>query len=380
MVATAAPAAGAGHSALRRLQALGQSIWLDNISRGLIRSGSLQRLVDEGLLGVTSNPTIFEKAIAGSGDYDDQLATLARQRMPPQETFEALAIQDIRAAADVLRPVYDALDGADGYVSLEVSPRLANDTAATIAEAERLFAAVDRPNVLIKIPATEAGLPAIAASIAKGINVNVTLLFDVDRYEAVANAYLQGLEARAAEGKALSHVASVASFFVSRVDTLVDAQLEGRPEHAALLGTAAVANAKIAYERFERILGRPRFAALQARGARVQRVLWGSTSTKNPAYEDTKYVDPLIGPHTINTVPPQTLEAIKDHATVRPSVKEGLPEAHAQLAALADAGVDMKAVTAHLEVEGVAAFAKSYDDLLAGIEQKARRITHGTHG
>ena len=359
-----------GGNALRRLHALGQSVWLDTISRGLITSGELQRLVDAGLLGVTSNPTIFEKAISGSADYDDQLRDLARQGRSAEAIFEALAIRDIRAAADVFRPVYDRLDGADGFVSLEVSPHLAHDTAATIAAAERLFAALDRPNVFIKIPATEAGLPAIAAAIGDGINVNVTLLFDVDRYEAVANAYMEGLETLARRGRPLARVASVASFFVSRVDTAVDALLQGKPEHAGLLGAAAVANAKVAYQRFERIFASPRFEALRRHGARVQRVLWASTSTKNPSYKDTKYVDPLIGPHTVNTVPPPTLEAILDHADVRATLREGLEQAHADLAALFRAGVDMKAVTARLEAEGVAAFAKSYDDLLASIEQK----------
>jgi transaldolase len=375
-VTSGSGAATAPATTLHRLQALGQSIWLDNISRGLIRSGELRRLVDEGLLGVTSNPTIFEKAITGSADYDERLAALARQGTPPAQIFEALAIQDVQEATDVLRPVYERLDGADGYVSLEVSPHLAYDTAGTIAEAERLWRAVDRPNLFIKIPATEAGLPAIAASIAKGINVNVTLLFDVDRYEAVADAYLEGLERYQQSGGArpLSRLASVASFFVSRVDTVVDKQLEGRPELQHLLGVAAVANAKLAYERFERIFGAARFAPLREAGARVQRVLWASTSTKNPAYKDTKYVDPLIGTHTVNTVPGPTLEAIKDHAEVRLTIKEGLAEAHAQLEALAGAGVDLKAVAAQLEADGVGLFAKSYDDLLASIEQKVRQV------
>ncbi|MGH2352114.1 MAG: transaldolase [Chloroflexota bacterium] len=373
-IASAAP--HTTQPALRRLQELGQSIWLDRISRDLIRSGGLQRLVDEGLLGITSNPTIFEKAITGSADYDDQLTGLAKQGQAAPQIFEALAIQDIQEATDVLRPVYERLDGADGYVSLEVSPKLAYDTDATIAEAERLWKAVDRPNVYIKIPATEAGLPAIAASIAKGININVTLLFDVDRYEAVTSAYLEGLERYAQSGgaKPLRRIASVASFFVSRVDTLVDKQLEGRPAHQDLLGTAAVANAKLAYERFERIFNAARFAPLKEQGARVQRVLWASTSTKNPAYQDTKYVNPLIGPHTVNTVPDQTLDAIKDHAQVRLTIKEGLDEARAHLTALARAGIDMKSVASQLEADGVGAFAKSYDDLLASIDKKARAI------
>jgi transaldolase len=374
VTAPAAPRTETGQNALQRLHLLGQSVWLDNISRDLIRSGELQRLVDLGILGVTSNPTIFEKAISGSADYDAQLRTEARGGARPEAIFEALAIEDIRAAADVFRPTYDRLAGDDGYVSLEVSPKLANDTAGTIAAAERLFTALDRPNVFIKIPATEAGLPAIAASIGKGINVNVTLLFDVDRYEAVANAYIQGLETLAREGKPLGRVASVASFFVSRVDTLVDSLLQGKPEHGQLLGKAAVANAKLAYERFERVFSTPRFTALARQGARVQRVLWASTSTKNPAYKDTMYVDPLIGPHTVNTVPPPTLDAILDHVDARLSISEGLADAKTHLAALARAGVDMKAVAARLEVEGVAAFAKSFEDLLAGIERKVAAV------
>jgi transaldolase len=363
-------------TALHRLQALGQSVWLDSISRGLIHSGELQRLVDQGLLGMTSNPTIFEKAITGSADYDDLLRQEARAGQSPAQIFEALAVRDIQEAADVLRPLYDRLDGADGYVSLEVSPHLAGDTEGTIAEAERLWKAVGRPNVMIKIPGTAAGLPAIAATIGKGINVNVTLLFDVGRYEAVTGAYLEGLERYARNGgdRPMQHIASVASFFVSRVDTMVDKLLEGKPEGRSLMGLAAVANAKRAYARFERIFGGARFDALRAQGARVQRVLWASTSTKNPDYPDLKYVDALIGPHTINTVPQPTLEAILDHVTVRSTITEGMAEAEAQLAALKGAGIDLPAVGAKLEEEGVALFAKSYDDLLRAIEKKAADV------
>ncbi|HET7769097.1 MAG TPA: transaldolase [Chloroflexota bacterium] len=360
--------ATAPHPTLAALAGLGQSIWLDNISRSLLTTGSLQHLVDEGILGVTSNPTIFEKAISGSTDYDAQLKQAARSTKDPELLFETLAIKDIQDAADVLRPVYDRLDGADGYVSLEVSPRLADDTEGTAKAAERLWHAVDRPNLMIKIPATEAGLSAITSTIAKGINVNVTLLFDVDRYESVAWAYIKGLEMLANAGQPLARVASVASFFVSRVDTLVDSQLS--EAHASLKGRAAVANAKLAYERFERIFSSGRFADLRARGARVQRVLWASTSTKNPAYSPTMYVDPLIGADTINTVPPQTLDAIKEGATVRDAIRDGLPEAHATLRAVAGAGVDLKAVAQKLERDGVAAFAKSFDDLLATIQTK----------
>jgi transaldolase len=361
-------------TALRRLHALGQSIWLDSISRSLISSGGLQQLADEGLLGMTSNPTIFEKAITGSADYDAQLRGLAEAGKSAPQVFEGLAVKDIQDAADVLRPVYERLDGRDGYVSLEVSPHLADDTAGTVAEARRLWQEVGRPNIFIKIPGTAAGLPAIAATLASGVNVNVTLLFDIDRYQEVTEAYLEGLERFARAGGSLRRLASVASFFVSRVDTLVDGLLQARPGGEGLMGLAAVANAKLAYERFEGIFGGARFAALRAQGARVQRVLWASTSTKNPAYADLKYVDPLIGPHTVNTVPTQTLEAIKDHVEARVSIYDGTAEAHAQLAALARAGIDMQAVGAQLERDGVALFAKSYDDVLAAIAQKTTRV------
>lgn len=371
-----ATVAGA-RTALHRLQDLGQSIWLDFIDRDLIHSGDLQRLVDGGLLGMTSNPTIFEKAITGSADYDALLADEAGAGKSPAEVFEALAVRDIREAADVLRPVYDRLDGVDGYVSLEVSPHLANDTAGTIRDAERLWRAVDRPNVMIKIPGTAAGLPAITATLAKGINVNVTLLFGVDRYVEVAGAYIEGLERYAGSGGAtpLSRVASVASFFVSRVDTMVDKELEGRPGGEALMGLAAVANARVAYETFGGIFGGERFAPLARQGARVQRMLWASTSTKNPAFPDLKYVDSLIGPHTVNTVPQPTLEAILDHVTVRATIGEGLAEAHQALESLREAGVDLGDVARRLEVDGVALFAKSYDDLLEAIAGKAGAVT-----
>ena len=360
------------HPTLTALAQLGQSIWFDNISRSLLSTGALQNLVDEGILGVTSNPTIFEKAISSSPDYDSQLKSALSHTKDPEQLFETLAIKDIQDAAAVLKPVYDRLDGADGYVSLEVSPRLADDTEGTAKAAERLWHAVDRPNVMIKIPATEAGLSAITSTIAKGINVNVTLLFDVDRYESVAWAYVKGLEMLAGAGKPLDRVASVASFFVSRVDTLVDSQLPDA--HASLKGKAAIANAKLAYERFERIFSSHRFNALRSKGARPQRVLWASTSTKNPAYSPTMYVDPLIGADTINTVPPQTLDAIKAHATAKDTIREALPEAHATLKSLAQAGIDLKAVAQQLEKEGVASFAASYESLLTTIETKASTL------
>lgn len=362
---------------LRQLYELGQSIWLDNISRHLIASGELQRLVDEGVQGMTSNPTIFEKAIAGSADYDAQMTELARQGKSTRDVFIGLAVKDIQNAADVLRPVYERLHGADGYVSLEVMPDLANDTQGTIEQAQQLWKLVDRPNIFIKIPATAEGVPAIAACVGMGLNINVTLLFDVDRYEEVANAYIEGLETLHKAGKPLGRVVSVASFFVSRVDTLVDKLLEGKPQQRELQGTAAVANAKVAYERFGKIFGTERFARLKADGAKVQRVLWASTSTKNPAYSDLKYVEPLIGADTVNTVPAQTLEAIKDHLRPARSVDRGVDEAHQHLKSLAAAGIDMKAVGKQLEEEGVAAFAKSFDDLLASTEKKIKQIAGG---
>jgi transaldolase / glucose-6-phosphate isomerase len=357
---------------LRELLNQGQSVWLDFISRQLIRSGELKRLAEEdGLRGVTSNPTIFEKAIGGSADYDDSLREmLAKDRKTPVgQLYERVAIQDIQAAADVLRPVYDETSGADGYVSLEVSPHLARDTQATIAEAKRLNSSVDRPNVMIKVPATAEGIPAIEELIASGVNVNITLMFSMAHYEAVAHAYIKGLERCADPAK----VASVASFFVSRVDTMVDRQLEslGTPEAKSCLGKIAIANSKVVYQRFREIFHGEGFVALRQRGARVQRPLWASTGTKNPNYSDVLYVENLIGSETVNTLPVETLNAFRDHGHVPgATVRQGLDEAATALARLKEAGLDLNAVAEKLQDDGVAAFAASFDSLMATLEKK----------
>ena len=357
---------------LKELGGQGQSIWLDYIRRNLIRSGDLKRMVDEdGIRGVTSNPTIFEKAIAGSTDYDDALsAMLARDgKVEVEKLYEPLAIEDIQMAADVLRPVYDATNGEDGYVSLEVSPHLAHDTQGTIHEAKRLRAAVNRPNLMVKVPATSAGIPAIEQLIADGLSINVTLMFSLSHYEAVARAYVKGLERCATPAK----VASVASFFVSRVDTVVDKELEknGSAEAQALLGKIAIANSKIVYRRFMEIFHGEGFAALRSRGARVQRPLWASTGTKNPAYSDVLYVENLIGPETVNTLPPDTINAFRDHGKIPgATVKSGFDEADAALASLANLGINLEAITEKLQVDGVAAFAASFDQLMAALEKK----------
>jgi len=359
---------------LLELKAHGQSIWLDYIRRNLIATGELKRLVEEGLGGLTSNPTIFDKAIAGSSDYDEPLRQLlaADSKMSPAAMFDAIEIADIQAAADVLRPVYDRTDGADGFVSIEVAPGLARDTTGSISEARRLWNAVNRPNLLVKIPGTAEGIPAILALIAEGINVNITLMFSMAHYEAVANAYISGLERNFQP----QHVASVASFFVSRVDTAVDKQLEriGTPEALALRGTIAVANSKLVYQRFRQIFSSDRWKNLAKRGARVQRVLWASTGTKNPAYSDVLYVDSLIGPDTVNTVPPATLDAFRDHGKVRETVTEGVEQARAAIGQLGKLGIDLNAITEDLQVEGVKAFSESMDKLLESLEEKRRVI------
>ncbi|MFN3705520.1 MAG: bifunctional transaldolase/phosoglucose isomerase [Thermoflexales bacterium] len=360
------------------VQSLGQSLWYDNIQRSIITSGELQHWVDEfGVLGVTSNPAIFEKAIAHSSDYDADIARLIEQGADTPAIYEALAVADVQAAADVLEPIYEQTNGRDGYVSLEVSPLLAHDTAGTLAEARRLFQQVGRRNVMIKVPATPEGVPAIQQLIAEGVNVNVTLIFSLEVYEAVARAYLAGLQARAEQGLPLD-VASVASFFVSRVDTLVDRLLD---EHIAsdpsaadkcqrLKGRAAIANAKLAYEVFRRVFSEPQAQALLAKGARTQRLLWASTSTKNPAYRDTYYVEALIGEDTVNTLPPATLQAFRDHGVVKPTLSQGLDEARAVLAELQAQGIDMKAVMQQLLDDGVKLFADAFQALYRALEDK----------
>lgn len=375
--------------ATRAVQVYGQSIWYDNIQRGLLRSGALARLIaDQGLLGLTSNPSIFEKAILDSRDYDEALAAARRQqpRATPQELFYTLAIDDIRAAADLFAPVYRDSDGRDGFVSLEVAPDLAYDADTTIAEAETLFRRVDRPNVMIKVPATEPGLHAVEALIDRGINVNITLLFSIARYEAVVDAYLLGLEARLRRGRPLTGIASVASFFISRIDTLIDKQLQslaaqGDTDTAqrarALLGTVAVSCAKLAYQRYLALFNSPRFQPLAAAGARSQRLLWASTSTKNPAYSDLLYVEPLIGADTVNTLPPATFDAFNDHGMLAATLETDIDTALHRLAELEALGVDLGATTRQLEKDGVAAFAQSYRHLLDAIADKTTRLATG---
>ncbi|MEX1128901.1 MAG: transaldolase [Vicinamibacterales bacterium] len=361
----------------------GQSLWYDSIRRSLITSGELARLIDEdGLRGVTSNPAIFEKAISGSRDYDDLLDQKSLAGADPKAIYERLAIRDIQEAADLLKPVYDRTGRRDGYVSLEVSPVLAHDTPASIEEGRRLWKAVGRPNVMIKIPATAEGIPAIRTLISEGINVNVTLLFSQDAYEGVAEAYLAGLEARAEAGGDVAPVASVASFFVSRIDTLVDARLQERAAAAAteaererilaLTGQVAIANAKLAYEKYRAIYQGPRWEALAAAGARTQRLLWASTSSKNPAYPDVYYVEELIGPDTVNTVPPATFDAFRDHGRVRPTLTADLDRARETMAALEAVGVSMTDVTDTLLTDAVRLFAEPFETLLAAIETRRR--------
>lgn len=361
---------------LHALAALGQSIWYDNIHRSLLESGGLAALIQAGIRGVTSNPSIFEKAIVGSTDYDAAIEALAARGMGAAQIAETLMVEDIQRAADLLRPVYEESAGEDGYVSLEVSPALAHDTQGTIAEALRLWRAVDRPNLMIKVPATPAGIAAITALIRQGVSVNVTLIFGLGAYRAVAEAYIAGLAQWLAAGGSARQVASVASFFVSRIDSAVDALLEARGARH-LQGTIAIACAKAAYGLMQEIFSGPRWSALEREGARAQRLLWASTSTKNPAYPDTLYVDALIGGRTVNTLPPATLEAFWDHGTVAPTLAQGLDAAHEQLAALAALGIDLEAVEKQLQEEGVAGFVRSFEALLAKVAAKSARLAPG---
>ena len=362
------------------VQRLGQSIWYDNIRRGLLDSGELKRLIEMGVTGLTSNPTIFEKAIAGSTDYDEALTELARSDKSVDESYEALVIEDIRNTADLLRPIYDRTGGVDGYASLEVSPKLAHDTAGTTAEARRLFGALDKPNVMIKVPATPEGIPAVRQLISEGININVTLIFSLEAYRQVMEAYIAGLEEYIAAGGDPSHIASVASFFVSRVDTAVDTLLEERmrqgvPDVKALMGKAAIANAKLAYREFQQVFGEERFAGLKGKQARPQRPLWASTSTKNPAYSDLMYVEALIGPDTVDTLPPATLTALLEYGTPGLTLEQGTDQAEEHLQALEKVGVSMAQVTDKLLADGVKSFADSFDTLLANISEKMAKLT-----
>ncbi len=359
-------------SRMQDLLDLGQSVWLDYLRRGMVHSGELAGLIDDGLRGMTSNPTIFEQGITGGSDYDDAIARMAASGRGDAELFEALAVEDVRSAADLFRPVYDRTDGGDGFVSIEVAPGLARDTKGSIAEAERLWSAVDRPNVMIKIPGTAEGWPAIQRCLDKGININITLLFSVEHYLQVAEAYLAALEARVARGEPIDRVASVASFFVSRVDTEVDKRLEkiGGGEAKDLAGTIGIANARLAYVEFQRITASDRWQRLAAKGAKVQRPLWASTGTKNKAYSDVLYLDSLIGPDTINTVPPETLQKFEDHGTVAPTLTGHEADARARLGRLGAIGVDFDDVTRVLEDEGIEKFEKSYAALLAAVARK----------
>lgn len=364
---------------LLNLEALGQSLWMDFISRGSLTSGQLKRLIEEdGLSGVTSNPSIFEKAILLSQDYEQTIRSLAEAGKSAEEIYQQMTVTDIRMAVDLFRPTFDRTDGRDGFVSIEVSPHLAHDTAGTLADARRLWAAVDRPNVMIKIPATPEGLPAIQTLIEAGINVNITLLFGLTRYRQVVEAYFSGLEARSAQGGSLGRVASVASFFLSRIDVLIDPLLEQKmkmstPQSktaAELHGQIAIQSAKAAYGIFTDMFHGPRFQRLLQQGARPQRLLWASTSTKNPAYSDVMYVEPLIGPQTINTLPLETIDAYRDHGKPAGRLVEGLNMARLFLERLSQVQVDLEAVTAQLEKEGIEKFNQAYDKTLATLREK----------
>ncbi|MXX27517.1 MAG: transaldolase [Caldilineaceae bacterium SB0668_bin_21] len=356
--------------------AIGQAIWLDFIRRSFLDSGELGDLVAKGLRGVTSNPSIFQKAITASTDYDAAVERLVGEGRSVNDIYEALAIQDIRRACDIMQPVYVSSDGLDGYVSLEVNPKLAYDTEGTVMEARRLSSLVDRPNVMIKVPATPEGIPAIETLTGEGININVTLIFSLQQYEDSAMAYIRGLEKLADANVDFSRVASVASFFVSRVDGKVDPKLV-ELGNSELQGKIAIANAKMAYHRFGELFSGPRWEKLAGQGARVQRPLWGSTSTKNPDYPDTLYVDELIGPHTVNTLPPETLDAFLDHGCAARTVDADVEEARQHLADLAEIGIDLGEVTTELMGEGVDAFADSFDELMSGIAEKVTAIAGG---
>jgi transaldolase len=364
---------------LCKIQEFGQSVWLDFIRRSMLDSGELERLIEEdGLRGVTVNPTILEHAIRQTDDYDQAIEALVVKGKTPAGIYELLAVEDVQRAADLFRPLYERTEGRHGYVSLEVSPRLAYDTEGTIDEARRFWRELDRPNVLIKVPSTREGLPAIQQLIGEGINVNVTLLFGLPRYREVADAYIGGLEARLARGEPVNRVASVASFFLSRIDVLVDPMLEELMEGegpkaeqaAALHGQVAVASAKVAYQIYQEIFESTRFRKLADHGARVQRLLWASTSTKNPAYSDVKYVELLIGRDTVNTIPTETLEAFRDHGEAAPTLKEDVDYARQVLESLPVVGMDLDKVTQQLEDEGVAKFTKSYDSLMQALSER----------
>jgi transaldolase len=352
----------------------GQSPWIDNLMRSYLTTGRLQELVDSGIRGVTSNPTIFERAIRGSDDYDDDFRRLIAHESV-EDAYWDLVVDDVTNACAVLRPLYDQSGGGDGYVSLEVAPNLAHDTAGTITAARGLHHRIDLPNLMVKIPGTAAGVPAIEQMISEGRNINVTLIFSFERYDAVIEGYLKGLEAWVGGGGDPTQVHSVASFFVSRVDTEVDRRLQNQAgKGVALMGKAAIAQAKLAYQHFERAFSGDRWATLRAQGAHRQRPLWASTSTKNPAYPDLMYVESLIGPHTVDTMPDATVTGVLDHGVVARTIDQGLDEATAHLAALAEVGIDMAEVAQQLEDEGVASFSKSFDELQQALTDKASSL------
>jgi transaldolase len=370
---------------LLQLKELGQSVWYDNIDRTQLTNGQFQRLLDEdGVVGVTANPTIFDKSISSGHTYDEQINQLIKEGKSTNEIYEALIITDIQTVADVLRPIYDQTNGLDGYVSLEVSPDLAHHTDGTLSEVRRFWKMVNRPNLMIKIPGTPEGLPAIRQSLIEGININITLIFSMQTYREVADAYISALESRLAEGKDISRIASVASFFVSRVDTLVDTLLEDKIKATSdsaeqqklksLEGKAAIANARLVYQDFKLIFNTPRFEKLKQQSAHVQRPLWASTSTKNPAYRDVLYAEELIGPNTVDTMPLETIEKFRDHGRVRLSIEDDIPQAHAVLDALEQVGIHYDQVTQQLQDEGVKKFADSFHDLFKGIESKKKAI------
>ncbi len=370
---------------LLQLKAYGQSVWYDNIDRAQLVSGRFKQLMDEdGVVGVTANPTIFQKSISQGDAYDEQITRLIKEGKSTNEIYEALVMQDIRTVADLLRPIYERTGGQDGYVSLEVSPDLAHDTQGTLSEVRRFWKTVDRPNLLIKIPATPEGIPAIQQTLTEGININITLIFSIEVYRQVVDAYLTALENRNAEGKDISHIASVASFFVSRVDTLVDRLLEDKIKATsdsaeqqklkALEGKAAIANARLVYQDFKRLFSTPRFETLKHSGAHVQRPLWASTSTKNHAYRDVLYAEQLIGPHTVDTMPLETIEAFRDHGIVGLTIENDLPQARAEFAALEEVGIHYDQVTQQLLDEGVQKFADSFHEMFQGIESKKQAV------
>ncbi len=360
-------------SKLNELAKIGQSVWLDFISRKILISGELIKLRENGLRGMTSNPTIFDKAISKSTDYDEDIKELVSKGLSIEDIYEKLALKDIGIAADEMRQVYNDTDGLDGYISIEVNPLLANNTKETIDQAKHLFKALGRPNIMIKIPGTEEGLPAITEVLGSGINVNVTLIFSTERYRKVVEAFMAGLEKYDADGGDISRHASVASFFVSRVDTAVDKELEAKG-NKDLLGKIAVANSKIAYEISEEMFNSDRWKDLEAKGARKQRLLWASTSTKNPNYSDVLYIDELIGPDTVNTMPPDTIDAFVDHGKVELTLNKGIDEAKTQIKKLKELGIDINKVTDKLLVDGVKSFSDSFESLLGSLKDKVKKI------